>query len=204
MKVRRTIPVDLCDRSRSLLGKEASWERVLITFEKYAIDFKKRYGSVPVLIVDNCELLANKDPQMLEILQEAAKRAIDDSTWITVFVASVGNAPEQMEGRSSITRASSFFLISDLTEEEAMTYLVEKRGLTKNVAKDLYDLFGGRIKSLQNAASKIESGSDFLSKSCRILKPIDIDHCFFSPFRNAASNITRYISSSREDQMSIG
>lgn len=181
MKVRRTILVDLCDRSRSLLGKEASWERVLITFEKYAIDFKKRYGSVPVLIVDNCELLANKDPQMLEILQEAAKRAIDDSTWITVFVASVGNAPEQMEGRSSITRASSFFLISDLTEEEAMTYLVEKRGLTKNVAKDLYDLFGGRIKSLQNAASKIESGSDFLSKSCRILKSIDIDHCFFSP-----------------------
>lgn len=88
----------MIDLSRSILGKEASWERVLITFEKYAIDFKKRYGSVPVLIIDNCDSLANKDPRMLEILQDTAKRAIDDSTWITVFVASVGNAPEQMEG----------------------------------------------------------------------------------------------------------
>ena len=75
---------------------------MLITFEKYAIDFKKRYGSVPVLIIDNCDSLANKDPRMLEILQDTAKRAIDDSTWITVFVASVGNAPEQMEGLTMI------------------------------------------------------------------------------------------------------
>jgi hypothetical protein len=73
---------------------------VLITFEKYAIDFKKRYGCVPVLIFDNCDLLANKDPKMLEILQDTAKRAIDDSLWITVFITSVGNAPEQMEGWS--------------------------------------------------------------------------------------------------------
>jgi hypothetical protein len=35
---------------------------------------------------------------MLEILQDTAKTAIDDSTWITIFVTSVGNAPEQMEG----------------------------------------------------------------------------------------------------------
>jgi hypothetical protein len=81
-----------------LVGKEASWERVIITFEKYAIEFKKRFGSVPVLIFDNCDSLANKDPKMLEILQDTAKTAIDDSTWITVFVTSVGNAPEQMEG----------------------------------------------------------------------------------------------------------
>jgi chromosomal replication initiation ATPase DnaA len=80
------------------LGKEASWERVMITFEKYAIDFKKRYGCVPVLIFDNCDSLANKDPKMLEVLQDTAKTAIDDSTWVTVFVTSVGNAPEQMEG----------------------------------------------------------------------------------------------------------
>jgi hypothetical protein len=80
------------------VGKEASWERVLITFEKYAIDYKKRYGCVPVLVFDNCDSLAKKDPKMLEILQDTAKTAIDDSTWITVFVMSVGIAPEQMEG----------------------------------------------------------------------------------------------------------
>ena len=80
------------------LGKEASWERVLISFEKYAIDFKKKYGQVPVLIFDNCDSLAQKDQKMLEILQDTAKTAIDDSTWITVFVGSTGVVPEQMEG----------------------------------------------------------------------------------------------------------
>jgi len=35
---------------------------------------------------------------MLETLQDAAKTAIDDSIWITVFVGAVGEAPEQMEG----------------------------------------------------------------------------------------------------------
>ncbi|UJR28116.1 hypothetical protein I4U23_009371 [Adineta vaga] len=142
-------------------GKEASWERVLLTFEKYALAYKKKYGSVPVLIFDSCDSLANKDPKMLEILQDTAKTAIDDSAWITVFITSVGNAPEQMEGRSSITRASSFIEISDLTEDEAMTYLMEKRNLSKEMAQNLYTLFGGRIKSLQNAASKLESGVPF-------------------------------------------
>ncbi len=82
----------------SFLGKEASWERVLLTFQHYAIDFKKKYGCVPVLIFDNCDSLAKKDQKMLEILQDTAKTAIDDSTWVTVFVGSVGEAPEQMEG----------------------------------------------------------------------------------------------------------
>ncbi|CAF0805144.1 unnamed protein product [Adineta steineri] len=151
-------------------GKEASWERVILTFEKYAIDFKKRYGSVPILIFDNCDSLANKDPKMLEILQDTAKTAIDDSTWVTVFVTSVGNAPEQMEGRSSITRASSFIEVSDLSKDETMTYLIEKRNLSKEMANNLYGLFGGRIKSLQNAASKLESGVPFTSIRKSILQ----------------------------------
>ena len=67
-------------------------------------------------------------------------------------------------GRSSITRASSFIEISDLTKDEVMTYLIEKRGLSKEMAQSIYDLFGGRIKSLQNAASKLDSGVPFESK----------------------------------------
>jgi hypothetical protein len=87
-----------CLINRLFLGKEASWERVLMTFQNYAIDFKKRYGCVPVLIFDNCDALAKRDQKMLETLQDTAKTAIDDSTWITVFIGSVGEAPEQMEG----------------------------------------------------------------------------------------------------------
>lgn len=79
-------------------GTEASWERVLITFEKYATLFKKQYGCVPVLILDNCDRLAKGDSKTLEILQDSAKRAVDNSTWVAVFVMAVGNTLEQMEG----------------------------------------------------------------------------------------------------------
>jgi hypothetical protein len=48
---------------------------------------------------------------VLETLQDTAKRAIDDSTWITVFVASIGNAPEQMEGLSK-NKLLELFLFS--------------------------------------------------------------------------------------------
>jgi hypothetical protein len=52
-----------------------------------------------------------------------------------------------------------------------MIYLTERRSLSKDVAKDLYALFGGRIKSLQNAASKLECGIEFSSKSNRYFLP---------------------------------
>ena len=79
-------------------GTEASWERVLVTFEKYATHFKKQYGCVPVLILDNCDRLAKGDSKTLEILQDSAKRAVDNSNWVAVFVMAVGNSSEQMEG----------------------------------------------------------------------------------------------------------
>ena len=67
---------------------------------------------MPVLIFDNCDSLAKKDQKMLEILQDTAKTAIDDSTWVTIFVGSVGETPEQMEGMPQncflITRSFSF------------------------------------------------------------------------------------------------
>lgn len=70
-------------------------------------------------------------------------------------------------GRSSITRASSFIEISDLSEEEAINYLIEKRNLSADVAKDVYALFGGRIKGLQNAATKLDCGVPFSSNYFR-------------------------------------
>jgi len=44
-----------------------------------------------------------------------------------------------------------------------MTYLIEKRNLSKEMAKDVYALFGGRFKSLQNAATKLERGVPYSS-----------------------------------------
>jgi hypothetical protein len=110
-------------------GKEASWERVLVTFEKYAALFKKEYGCVPVLILDNCDRLAKNDSKTLEILQDSAKRAVDNSNWVAVFVMAVGNTLEQMEGLEfrhlrflPLTRMSEAYL-SDRTEGTRNSFL---------------------------------------------------------------------------------
>ncbi|CAF0788321.1 unnamed protein product [Didymodactylos carnosus] len=139
-------------------GKQESWERVLDSFEKYAHKFKKQFGLVPVLVIDNVNLLAENKPEVLKIFQENAKNAIDNSAYVTVFVSSGTKTPEQMEGRSSITRCSSFIEIGDLTKDEAMEYLTKKREIKEEDAKILIELYNGRIKSLQNAASKIQRG----------------------------------------------
>lgn len=75
-----------------------------------------------------------------------------------------------------------------------MTYLIQRRGLSENTAKDLYGLFGGRIKSLQNAASKLQSGVKFPRKYSRLSFKV-----FSLIFRHARSHLTRYIPSDRED-----
>jgi hypothetical protein len=67
-------------------------------------------------------------------------------------------------GRSSITRASSFIEIPDLSEEESVTYLTQKRNLSDEMAKEVYALFGGRIKSLQKTATRIDTGTPFSGK----------------------------------------
>ena len=74
-------------------------------------------------------------------------------------------------GRSSITRASSFFEIPNLTEKDALIYLTQRRNLSDDMAKNVYSVFGGRLKSLQNAATKIESGVPF-SSECIFHSPL--------------------------------
>lgn len=45
-----------------------------------------------------------------------------------------------------------------------MIYLTEKRNTSNDMAKEVFNLFGGRMKSLQSAASKLESGLSLAGK----------------------------------------
>jgi hypothetical protein len=44
--------------------------------------------------------------------------------------------------------------IGDLSEDESINYLVDKRKIKKEEAKRLYDLVGGRITDLKSVADK--------------------------------------------------
>ena len=70
---------------------------------------------------------------------------------------------------SSWSRAGTTIEIGDLTKEESLDYLVNKRGI-KTVSEDkiditiaerIYELVGGRIVDLQSVASQILTGQDF-------------------------------------------
>lgn len=51
--------------------------------------------------------------------------------------------------------------ISDLSKEESMKYLVEKRKINKKEAKKLYELVGRRIVELKSVANKFLAEQTF-------------------------------------------
>ena len=52
-----------------------------------------------MLVIDNVNRLAQKNPELLDILQDIAKDAADDRLFTTVFVTSEGQASIQMTGK---------------------------------------------------------------------------------------------------------
>lgn len=52
-----------------------------------------------MIVFDNVNRLAKHHPEILEVLQEGAKDAVDDRALITVFVSSDGLAPTQLESK---------------------------------------------------------------------------------------------------------
>jgi len=55
-----------------------------------------QHGRCAVLIIDNVNRLATKNPELLAGLQDIAKDAADSAEFIIVFVTSEGQAPQQM------------------------------------------------------------------------------------------------------------
>jgi hypothetical protein len=55
---------------------------------------------VPVLIIDNANRLAQKQPELLDLFQGYAKDTADNGTVSVVFVSSDGRIPGRMQGKS--------------------------------------------------------------------------------------------------------
>jgi hypothetical protein len=70
------------------------WEVFLHAADKYQEEYKK----IPVLIIDNANRLAEKQLELLEQIQDYAKRAADEGTATVVFVSSEGRVPRRMMG----------------------------------------------------------------------------------------------------------
>jgi hypothetical protein len=76
----------------------SSFEEVLEAFFHAAVKYKREYKRIPVLIIDNANRLAEKQLQLLEQIQDYAKRAADQGTATIVFLSSKGRVPRRMMG----------------------------------------------------------------------------------------------------------
>ena len=83
-----------------VIDSEASLDDVLEVLSRHTIKFKKEYGKIPVLIIDNANRLAEKHQTLLNLLQDYAKDTTDKGRVTVVFVSSEGHVPRRMMGKS--------------------------------------------------------------------------------------------------------
>ena len=110
---------------------------------------------MPVLIINNANRLAQKQPELLEELQGYAKVGADNATASVVFVTSDGRVPPRMHKDSSWSRSGHIIKIGDISKEEALQYL-EFRKIDEKQAAQVYELVGGRITHLKSIADDIK------------------------------------------------
>ena len=74
--------------------------RTMTDFELAAARYKAKHGSYAVLIIDGADAIAQFNLELLHMLQEMAKDAVDNHLYKVVFVASHGMAPAAMKSES--------------------------------------------------------------------------------------------------------
>ena len=88
------------------------FQRMFEDFERFAKKFKAEYHRPAVLVFDNINIVATKDPELLYTLQGIAKDATDRNLFKVVFVCSDGVAPAQMQGKlESVSQWRMYLLI---------------------------------------------------------------------------------------------
>ncbi|RHZ80759.1 hypothetical protein Glove_132g108 [Diversispora epigaea] len=150
----------------------SKWMRAVNAFIRAAKVYKEKHGKPPVIIYDNVNQLIPEKAKFLDILQDEAKFNADESTCITIFITSEGSVPRRME----------LIEIGDLNEKESKEYLINKYNIKEDDAKKLYEMVGGRIVNLKDAAEDYTTGKSFEDIKKKIFNEV------FSNFERANVN----------------
>ena len=78
-----------------------SLEVALKLFGRAAARFQAEHKRPAVLILDNINVVAQSSPELLCVLQQAAKIAADKELYKVIFVCSDGVAPRKLRGKLS-------------------------------------------------------------------------------------------------------
>lgn len=135
--------------------------RVLDAVEKSAFAYMTRNGRPMVLVVDGANSLEQYMPGALRMLQEKAKLWADANIAKIVFITNDEETGSLLQKQSSNwSRAATPIIVGDLTNEEAIEYLLvskfmensdsteEEDAMPLQVAERIVDLVGGRMHHL--------------------------------------------------------
>ncbi|CAG8808529.1 5112_t:CDS:2, partial [Gigaspora margarita] len=159
--------ISLLVRKFFLTGSESAissyqWRRVKEVFRRISEEYQEKHKKPTVIIYDNVSQLIPENSKVLDILQDEAKRSADEGTYVAVFVTNEGSVLHRMESHSSWSRAKQPVVeVGDLSEEESMKYLIEKRKIAEVDARKIYELVGGRVVELKSVADDFLFGQSF-------------------------------------------
>ncbi|RHZ80078.1 hypothetical protein Glove_139g64 [Diversispora epigaea] len=136
------------------------WKKALSAFEKAAKVYKAKYGRPLVIIYDNVDRLIPRNTDILDKLQSSVTESSNKGKYIAVFVSSEYSVLQRMRSRGHWTDMD-FFEIGDLTEEESIGYLVDKKDIKEEEAKKIYEFAGGCLNDLDVMTNYLFFGKSF-------------------------------------------
>ncbi|CAG8628347.1 8774_t:CDS:2, partial [Gigaspora margarita] len=157
-----------------------NWNLLSMQLLNIAYYYMKEYKRPIVLILDQVDRIAKKDPEFLEILQDFAKDCADRGPLVIIFIAT----------RSAWSRAAIPFEVGDISDEEAIKFLQNSGIDQKNAEVSVKYLAGGRftlLKELQalnqiNSENLFEEFKEWLFTQIKMnlgMMGIPKDHEFF-------------------------
>jgi type IV secretory pathway VirB4 component len=69
----------------NIIVEKKHFNELMSHFHKYAEDYTKTNGRPPVLVIDNVNRLADKDPKLLDEVQDIAKTATDKKCFLQFY-----------------------------------------------------------------------------------------------------------------------
>jgi hypothetical protein len=120
--------------------------------------FFANYSRPMTLVLDSVDRLAKQKPVFLERLQDFAKDCTGKNKLRIVFISSDGSALPILTSRSAWSRAGAPFEIGEVSDSEAIAYLIGE-GVPEDQAELAVDnLTGGLFASLNNVVDFIRRG----------------------------------------------
>eukprot|EP00981_Chlorochromonas_danica_P004702 scaffold946_cov171-Ochromonas_danica.AAC.2 len=152
-----------------------------------ASTFKKKHKRPLVLVIDSADRLAKKEPEFLEIFQDFAKDCACEGTLRIVFISSDGSALPLLQSRSAWSRAEEPLEVGEISDEDAVEYLVSKSVPEPNAKRAVNELTGGlfmelnkyvQVHSMKTIEALIEDKNDAIVKVLKELQ-LPVSHPLF-------------------------